>query len=501
MNNDIRLEHSRIIATANSLGAMAGDCHSFTDKAVLLIGDYEVLATRNGSECFLCCVRLLMRMVTKLTICLPKSGPLADAVLREVDRIAGDAKPEVKVGDSVELSGFDAILCVGTTGKSGLPWTVVNSNGWLVRVSSLGQSISAECSQWNPIGALGAACFGVAEVFKRLIVLRPERGELSPARPFSFYDYSETENPGPELPSKILVDLVLFGAGAIGNGIVHLLSGLPIVGKADVVDRQVFQVENQGTCFLIGPREMGISKAQWASGVLRSPKLTSGWLQGSVEDYLAQCSKTFQFPRLALDGLDNIPGRRSVQGMWPDQVIDGAIGPTICEVTVHPWDSGYSCLRCDFREPDVDAAEVQAQASGLAPVRLASPFSVIDEADVAAAPEELKAWLRSRRGKQVCSVVSEAVLESISQVKQRQGFEPSAPFVACLSSCMVVGEMVRYCANWPAVLQTGFQFDTLVGPQNGIRKIHHRKEDCECVSRRRNIEQVRSLHYALARAK
>jgi len=242
---------------------------------------------------------------------------------------------------------------------------------------------------------------------------------------------------------------------------------------------------------LVGPGEIGVAKAEWASTVLK-PKLTSSPLRGSVEDYLARCGKNMPFPRLVLNGLDNVAARRAAQGLWPDQIIDGAIGPTVCEVTLHPWEGNASCLRCDFEEPAVEALEVQAHSTGLRPGRLAEPFAVVEAADVEAAPAERKEWLSSRQGKQICSVVSEGVLTALSTEPRRKGFEPSAPFVACLSSCMVVAEMVRCCLGWQPVLHTGFQFDALVGPQSGVFKIHHRKPDCECVARLINIERVRA---------
>jgi hypothetical protein len=273
---------------------------------------------------------------------------------------------------------------------------------------------------------------------------------------------------------------------------VYLLSVLPVIGNLVAVDRQVFQVENWGTCFAIGPRELGMAKAEWASGVLRS-RLTTGWLRGSVEDYAAKCGKALPFPRLVLNGLDNIPARRAVQGLWPDQIIDGAIGPTLCEVTLHPWDGDFSCLRCDFEETTIDALEIQIRSTGLHAARIAEPSAVVGTADIDGAPADRREWLRSRHGKPICSVVSEGVLAALSAESQTEGFEPSAPFVACLSACMVVGEMVRHCAGWRPVLETGFQFDSLVGPQNGLFKAHMRKADCECVSRRKNIELVRAL--------
>jgi hypothetical protein len=493
LQNTDNIERSRIIATAEALGDLARASHTFTGKAVLLTGDTEVLATPNGRECLLCSFRLLLRMVEHLTVWVPAES-LRKAILAEANRIAYRTNPTVVVVSGAKPEGFDAILCVGTVGQPDLPWTVINSNGWLARVSSLGQSIRSDCSQTNPVGALGAACLGVAEIFKRLIALRPERGELNAGISFSFYDYRESEDPGPELPGKISVDAVLFGVGAIGNGIVHLLSVLPVVGRLVAVDRQKFQVENWGTCLEIGAGDFGVAKAEWAAGFL-PPRLTTNWHQCSVEEYVEKCGNAWPFPQLVLNGLDNIAARRAAQGLWPDQIIDGAIGPTLCEVTLHPWSKDLSCLRCDFKEPTVDALEVQVRSTGLKAVRIAEPSALVEASDIEGAPAERREWLQSRRGKTICSVVSEGVLAALSAERQTQGFEPSAPFVACLSACMVVGEMVRYCAGWRPMLETGFQFDTLVGPRNGLFKTHGRKADCECVNRRKNIESVRALRF------
>jgi hypothetical protein len=59
------------------------------------------------------------------------------------------------------------------------------------------------------------------------------------------------------------------------------------------------------------------------------------------------------------------------------------------------------------------------------------------------------------------------------------------------SAKMIVTELVRHFQKAPHVLDTRFQFDVMMGPQRGYRKWHNRKADCECVSRRKNIELLR----------
>lgn len=61
-----------------------------------------------------------------------------------------------------------AILNVGTGVRPHLPWTAINSNGWVARVSSGPTALPADTDQSNPLAALMAASFGVTEVFKRV---------------------------------------------------------------------------------------------------------------------------------------------------------------------------------------------------------------------------------------------------------------------------------------------------------------------------------------------
>jgi hypothetical protein len=62
---------------------------------------------------------------------------------------------------------------------------------------------------------------------------------------------------------------------------------------------------------------------------------------------------------------------------------------------------------------------------------------------------------------------------------------------------MVVRELVRAVSLWTPELETGFQFDVLVGPQRGIRKSHLRKLQCICVTRQSLIDGMRKERSAM----
>jgi hypothetical protein len=218
MNPDLAM--SRPVATAQMLGEFAQDAHRFVGKRVMLTGDTGVLKTRNGRECLLSSLRLLLRICPNMTVALP---PGCESLAAKCEKLAQRIAfgPPVRFQTVTDdFSGYDAVLSIGHRGRRDLPWTVINSNGWLARTCSTGESLPGDCGQWNPVGALAAASLGVSEIFKRLINVKESRGPLLPPTIFSLWTYSVGGNdPGPPLPERIHVDLALFGVGAIGNGI------------------------------------------------------------------------------------------------------------------------------------------------------------------------------------------------------------------------------------------------------------------------------------------
>jgi hypothetical protein len=71
-------------------------------------------------------------------------------------------------------------------------------------------------------------------------------------------------------------------------------------------------------------------------------------------------------------------------------------------------------------------------------------------------------------------------------------FEPSVPFVACLSAALVVGELMKHATGSASVLAPRFQMDVLHGPQRGEFFEERRGARGECATRRKNIERVRA---------
>src|ERR1700692_3629979 len=112
--------------------------------------------------------------------------------------------------------------------------------------------------------------------------------------------------------------------------------------------------------------------------------------------------------------------------------------------------------------------------------RLQDPDSLVTEADVEAAPSKKRDALRLRLGHPICSVVQQAMAQKISEEQQEHNFEPSVPFVACFSACMVMAETLAYMCGWKSKLAPRFQFDFLRGPAFGLELPQVRRPNCIC---------------------
>ena len=408
------LQFSRPVAAAMALGDAALDRHRFIQKRVLLTGDTDILLTSNGHEIFRAAFLLLIRICRDVSIALP--GPCAE-LKADIEALAqhtvADYMPAF-LDDKTDNAHFDAVLSVGCGKNPGATRTTINSDGWLARVSSGATPLPKGRNRTNAIGAFGAACLGVAEVFKRLIALRDTRGQLLNGMSFSLWTYKEESTDiGPDL-DLFSIDVLLVGCGAIGSGTAYLLSRLPISGRAIAIDRQDYRRENFGTSITVGEKDYERPKAQVVAELLRT-RLTTDFRMADIAQY--QVEYDGHHPDVVLAGLDDIDPRHAVQQIWPALVIDGAVGGELsCQVSCHPWPSDIACLLCVFQKPPMASLdELTARATGLPAGLTNDPDALVTEDVIAAGPAERRSWLRSHLGKRICSITSEAVTKFLGQ--------------------------------------------------------------------------------------
>jgi hypothetical protein len=483
----------RILSSAASLGTQALAADRFVDKRVLLTGDEAALATSNGRTCFEAALHLLIRTSTSVTVQVAERHIPWFADIRR----GLEGHP---LASHVHWRGFDlfspeesfeAVLHVGASPAAHRNLTTVHSDGWVVRLASDAPPIPMTSEQTNVVAAVAAAALGTAEVFKRLVEVRSDRGPLHSRLQFSLWDYSDGETGlGAPLPERISLRVLIAGLGAIGSAIAYLLKRLPADGSLWLIDRQSYTAENLGTCIALDAEGLNRPKTWFLERYL-SPQYQVKPLPGEVRAAMAAYTKCAARPPTLLGGLDNITARHDLQDFWPDMIVDGALGESFaCQVSLWRWRGDGGCLRCQFVEPEVDSIAAVAAVTGLSRDRLAKPDSLITKDDVDAAPAKLRAALARSLGKPVCSVTSRAMIEQLTGKTARVA--PSVPFVAVISAAMVVGELLKDRLPYAPVLRNRYQFDVLYGPQGGMVLNETRRPNCTCAAAALTLEKFRA---------
>ncbi|CAN7768422.1 hypothetical protein LJR084_007482 [Variovorax sp. LjRoot84] len=502
MNSASDVASSRPLGVAEGLGSSLLDEAIIFSRPVILTGERQMLATQNGRWCLLNSLRLLSRIVGPLTVVLPGGLEAFETEVRQLAARVWTKGTVTIVGEGapVALESAAAILNIGARFDPRLPWTSINSNGWVARVSSGPTPLPPDGDQSNPMAALMAASFGVTEVFKRVYAVPRNKAPLLDATQFSLFELSTSPTGlGPPLSTAIsLPDTVMVGAGAIGNGIALLLSQLAVRGRLLIIDKQDYGRENLGTCTVLDDESwLATSKAERLAAWLNRPD----GLRCTGEQALVADARSGEFVRamsveLVLNGLDDIGARHDAQLLWPSVLVDGGINAVGAAVMTHRLDRPHgACMRCSFRLPVGDERKLQARATGLSMTSLSSDLSrPLTEQDVSDAEESKRTWLSERlaHGKTVCATIGEAQSRSLG-LGIEEGFNPSVPFVATASAALVVTQALKALLYPDAEFTQRFQMESLViGPEASLGVLTRADPSCECVVHRSVIDKVAS---------
>lgn len=500
-NPNLAAASSRPFGVAQSLVGKALDAQTVFSRPVVLTGEQATLITKNGRWCLLNCLQLLPRVVGPLTVVLPSGIRGLEA---EVHAIASRVWTRGSVtvltaGAPIDMRHAVAVLNIGHHVRPDLPWTAINSEGWLARCSSSETPLPAGCGQANPIAALMAASLGVTEVFKRVYGVPPDVAPPCEFVEFSLFELSTSPTgPGPELPETIdLPDAVLIGGGAIGNGLVLLLSQLSLRGRLHIIDKQAFGDENLGTCCLLDDlvwltQPKAVQLATWLDK--RSGLMVTGE-QALVEDARAGAFVQGMAVDLVLNGLDDVHARHDAQMMWPSIMVDGGINAVGAAVVTYRLDQPHgACLRCTFQLPTVDERVAQTKATGLSFDSLRGDHGrFLIAADIEAADEEHRVWLQQQlqKGRTICSTIAEGQARAALGVDLVTEFKPSVPFVATASAALVVAQALRSLL-YPLERHVQlFQMANLfLGPHASAGVLTPADARCECTGQRSLILRV-----------
>lgn len=341
----------------------------------------------------------------------------------------------------------------------------------------------------NALGAIYAAALGASEVFKHTARTVTGRRVVHRHLRFCPVTLSTDLTRSPTLQGPIPLELALIGIGAIGTGIVLILSELDTAGTILAVDRQRYALENRGTYSLGGTAET--QTAPWKVDLARQalPRFDVIPFPEPV-DALVKAIDSGRAPwlPLVLTALDSAEARRNPQRLWPDRLIDAATGDTMLGLCDHRYGVD-PCMMCVFpvRRDEPSGAERVAEQLGLSVDLLASADTVLTAQHLVGLTDSQRRRLTPHLGKPVCGLARATGLTDLDA----DGFMPSIPFVSLQAACLSVGRLLAACLDLKAP-GNFVQYDSLIGPQAASIETMRKRESCLCTTRASTIEKVRA---------
>ena len=267
-------------------------------------------AVATAMRCFEC-VEADCPVDMQLCCPLPIGATLGEAV-----RALGGMLAEGGMAPSTHTISIGAVACRGFSIRC---WW----DGWCAGV--LPGDDSREVGEgWNSLSGIASAALAVREVFASAIG-QPRAGRR--ASLLSLWRSWEAPMATATGPRELAIPNALWmvGLGHLGQGTAWALSFLPVVGcpLAILQDDQIIEPENEATCLLVRPGQLGWKKtrvvAHWLEAV--------GWQTRLIERRHDGNMRPSEFePSLCLCGLDDPSPRRLIAASGYQYVIDGGVG-------------------------------------------------------------------------------------------------------------------------------------------------------------------------------
>ncbi len=278
-------------------------------------------------------VRLLARLYPAMAI--------RDESATDADGHAADLA--LRVNPSIDLSQDPTIeVIIGSpTNTQTLHRTVfAGCDGWKATLSTQRPQTCGDSN--NPFGAGLAACLAAADVFRHLFVPGRELdGDIGLTVPFGTDDAGVDPDVNADAGN-----LVLVGAGAIGNATAWALSRSQLRGAIDIVDGETIDLGNLQRYVLAERADENNQKANFIAEQFKGT-LTADAYPCRLAEFLQSRDSRNDLLLLALDSAKD---RRAAQASLPRRIANAWTQPGDLGVSIHNFTRG-ACVSCLY-EPD-----------------------------------------------------------------------------------------------------------------------------------------------------
>jgi hypothetical protein len=342
----------------------------------------------------------------------------------------------------------------------------------------------------SALGSIYTAALGAAEAFKYIARVQTQRRVLHRHLRFCPVSLSGDLSRAAMLTLSRELELTLVGIGAIGTGVVLILSELDASGLIVLVDGEHYKRENRGTYSLGGEAEATSEPKKVALAQAALTRFEAIPFPHTVQA-LPSAIDAGSIPATALviAGLDSAEARRATQRLWPERLIDAATGETMLGLHEHVAGQG-PCMMCFFpqKRSGPSGATRLSQLTGLPIELLAEGEQILTSEHLRAAPPAKRDLLREHVGKPVCGLARAVGLSTLDS----GGFRPSVPFISLQAAALTVGRMMAQSATGESATNL-VQYDGLFGPQAATLETRAVTSGCYCQTHAQTIEAVRAL--------
>jgi molybdopterin/thiamine biosynthesis adenylyltransferase len=381
------------------------------------------------------------------------------------------------------------LVSVGATDITAEHKITINSDGWLSFIAIDDNKFDLVSDNKNAIGALSAACFGVADVFRHFLEslgsadrrIRSKYHELI----FSTLDYSVNNlmTPNPQLPDKIdIKDMVVVGAGAVANSLILALNTTSeLTGMVTILDDQTYEASNINRCVMVSRANVGMSKTVAIASAC-SDKIRTIPFQGRYESFRRS---GFQYD-LVVSTIDENEPRITIQSDLPRVLLHGATGNEIATISRHNFIDG-ACLGCLFSE-STSIADSITRETGLPPEEVTfllesnSPITAEQAARIAEKTRISLSRLEPFVGLPLTELYAHEICGVAKIEVQHKEIVASVSFVSALPGILLAGEVIKervgefgaYCLNNYLTL-------SLFNPSSRWLLVRPKDERCKCL--------------------
>jgi len=415
--------------------------------------DKKTIQSREGFATADLLVRLLARLYPNLHLqCvdgkaseLEHLNELALAINPFVDLMAAEPTTAVVIGDtSVNLN---------------CQTFFIGSDQWLSKFSLSKPQLSGDSV--NRFGAGAAACFAAANIFRHVFSNQLPASEMDQDFIYSCFNgcINEETEQGPAINNVMLEDTVLVGLGAIGNGAVWTLRGLPLSGSLHIIDGQRIDLSNLQRYVLATQDDIGHSKTEIIGAFLNSP--VTQLYPYHFDEYISRRSNWDIF-RVAVC-VDSARDRRLVQGSLPKRIINAWTQPEQCGVSRHYNFLDDPCVIClypgkkeekslslkiaeslGFTHPHLQNMIRQYMANGTSvDAPLINLIAQINQVDI----RELAPYIGKSLEIFYSEVVCGGVMMRLTGGQQKGAAEVPSVFESSMAGIMLAAELVIDCGQ------------------------------------------------------